>query len=126
VLGIAPGGVETISITCDPTGFVLPELPANGVSVCLELRLQATTKGSVFDPVEIFCGNFRDKQFFERGVCSTRFLNVTRLIRAGVQTGKRVILRGFRVAWPPGRAWLHVWHESIRSADRVLDSIIVP
>jgi len=125
VLGIAPGGVETISITCDSTGFILPELPANAVSVCLELRLQATTKGSVFDPlVEIFCGNFLDKQFFERGVSGTRFLNVTRLIRAGVQTGKRVILRGFHVAWPPGRAWLHVCHESIRSDDRVL--VIAP
>ena len=41
VLGIAPAGVETISITCDPTGFIFPELPATAVSVCLELRLQA-------------------------------------------------------------------------------------
>src|SRR2546422_867970 len=38
--------------------------------------------------------------------------------------GKRVILRGFHVAWPAGAARLHVCHESIRSEDRVL--VIAP
>jgi LmbE family N-acetylglucosaminyl deacetylase len=121
VLGVAPKSVETISIACDSTGFILPELSANAVTVFLELRLQHTVTGLVFDPsVEISWKTFCDKQFFERGVRGIRFLNLTRLIRAGAKAGARVMLHGLRVTWPAGRTSLHVCHESVRPDDRVL------
>src|SRR5438309_638494 len=122
VLGVAPKSVETVSIVCDSTGFMLPELSANAVTVFLELRLQHTATGLVFDPsVEISWETFCDKQFFERGVHGIRFLNLTRLIRAGAKAGARVILRGLRVTWlPAGGTSLVVCYESVRPDDRVL------
>jgi LmbE family N-acetylglucosaminyl deacetylase len=121
VLGVAPKSVEAISIACDSTGFILPELSANAVTVFLELRLQHGATGLVFDPsVEISWKTFCDKQFFERGVRGILFLNLTRLIRAGAKAGARVMLHGLRVTWPAGRTSLHVCHESVRPDDRVL------
>src|SRR5437764_9340610 len=121
-LGVAPKSVEAISIVCDSTGFILPKLTANAVTVFLELHLQYTATGLVFDPsVKISWEAFCDKQFFERGVSGIRFLNLTRLIRAGAKAGARVTLRGLRVTWlPAGRTSLHVCHESVRPDDRVL------
>src|SRR5437763_635116 len=79
-LGVAPKSVEAISIVCDSTGFILPKLTANAVTVFLELHLQYTATGLVFDPsVKISWEAFCDKQFFERGVSGIRFLNLTRL-----------------------------------------------
>ena len=125
LLGCAFEGVEEISTECDPTGFILPELSANTGSVCLELRLRSSARGSVLDPsIEICHGNFCDRQFFERGVCGARFLNLTRLVRAGVKTGDRVALRGFCLTWSSGTVNLHVCRESVRSDDRVL--VIAP
>src|SRR5437016_14202737 len=70
--------------------------------------------------VQNFRGNFFHKEFFRRRVRCNTFLNLTRLIRAGAKAGARVILRGLRVTWPAGRTSLHVCHESVRPADRVL------
>ena len=120
-LGVAPKSVEAISIVCDSTGFILPELSANAVTVFLELHLQYAATGLVFDPsVKISWGAFCDKQFFERGVRGIRFLNLTRLIRAGAKAGTRVMLHGLRVAWVTGRTSLYVCHQSVRPDDRML------
>jgi len=37
-------------------------------------------------------------QFLERGVCGVRFLNITRLLAAGITPGETVALRGHGVA----------------------------
>src|SRR5438132_11130453 len=84
-LGVAPKSVEAISIVCDSTGFILPELSANAVTVFLELHLQYTATGLVFDPsVEISWEAFCDKQFFVRGLIGISFVNLMCLIRAVV------------------------------------------
>ena len=120
-LGVAPKSVEAISIVCDSTGFILPKLTANAVTVFLELHLQYTATGLVFDPsVKISWEAFCDKQFFERGVSGIRFLNLTRLIRAGAKAGTRVMLHGLRVTWVTGRTPLYVCDQSVRPDDRVL------
>ena len=63
-LGVAPKSVEAISIVCDSTGFILPELSANAVTVFLELHLQYTATGLVFDPsVEISWEAFSTSNF---------------------------------------------------------------
>ena len=120
-LAVASGGVETFGVTCDSTGFVFPKLPASTASVCLELSLHASVNGSILDPfVEVSWGSFRDRQFFERGVHGLRFLNLTRLFRAGVKAGDRVVLAGSRLAWKIGATRLHACHESVGPSDRVL------
>jgi len=121
LLGIVPSGVEAFAVACDSAGFVFPELPTSAESVCLELPLRATVNGSILDPsVEISYGTFRDRQFFERGVYGTRFLNLTRLFRAGVKAGDRVVLFGSRLAWKPGSVRVHACSETVRPDDRVL------
>src|SRR5947207_15845352 len=64
-LGVAPISVEAISIACDSTGFILPELGANAIAVLLERHLKYTPTGLVFDPsVEFSLVAFCYKQLF--------------------------------------------------------------
>jgi LmbE family N-acetylglucosaminyl deacetylase len=121
VLGVAPGHVETIAISCDSEGFVFPKLSTSAATVFLELPLYASANGSILDPsVEISSGTFHDRQFFERGVHGIRFLNLTRLFRAGVKAGERVVLAGSRLAWKPGSVRVHACSETVRPDDRLL------
>src|SRR5438105_13149239 len=82
-LGVAPQSVEAISIVCDSTGFILPKLSANAVTVLLELRLQHTAMGLVLDTSVVnFCETFCDIHFFECSDCGIRIRSLIRLIRA--------------------------------------------
>ena len=95
VATFASDSVEVTSIDCDPTGFTLPDLGPKAIGGLLELDVRASLLGRLFDPgVEIEAAGFRDPQIMERGVGGTRFLNVSRLLAAGLKPGTRVALRG--------------------------------
>src|SRR5262249_8229221 len=50
ILGIAGPTVETIHVSCDDRGFLLPGLKAGVTSGFLELDVHASTSGNIFDP----------------------------------------------------------------------------
>jgi LmbE family N-acetylglucosaminyl deacetylase len=90
-------------------------------SAFLELEVHATVAGRLFEPaVEIAAGDFRDTQFLERGVQGTRLLNLTRLLGTKGSAGAHVRLRGRRLKWRAQMACLHLCHEKLSAADRVL------
>jgi glycosyltransferase involved in cell wall biosynthesis/LmbE family N-acetylglucosaminyl deacetylase len=121
VLGCAGPNIETIPVRCDDQGFLLPRLSAGASSGFLELDVRASAIGAVFDPaVDIISYGFHDTQFFERGVCGTRFVNVTRLLAANSWAGGWIKLNGRHLAWRGGSARLHVCNETLSAAERVL------
>jgi glycosyltransferase involved in cell wall biosynthesis len=125
ILGLAGPTVETIHISCDNQGFLLPRLKAGVAGGFLELDVHASTGGRIFDPaMEIASDDYHDVQFLERGVGGVRFLNVSRLLSANKLAGGWVRLRGRNLAWQGKTARLHVCHESVSSDDRVL--VIAP
>src|SRR6185295_7088354 len=91
-------GVESVPVRCDTSGFVMPELKPETVNAFLELNLRTSIAGGLSDPaVEIHSRGFYDVQVLERGVRGVRFLNVSRLLAAGVAAGEKVRLRGRRL-----------------------------
>jgi glycosyltransferase involved in cell wall biosynthesis/LmbE family N-acetylglucosaminyl deacetylase len=125
ILGFAGPTVETIHVSCDSRGFLLPGLKVGVASGFLELDVHASTGGRIFDPaIEIASDDYHDVQFLERGVGGVRFLNVSRLLSANKLAGGWVRLRGRNLAWQGKTARLHVCYESVSSDDRVL--VIAP
>jgi LmbE family N-acetylglucosaminyl deacetylase len=120
VLGMAGPAIETVSVHCGESGFVLPECLIGPVSGLLELEVRATFSGKLSDPaIEITTGDFRDVQYVERGAQGARFFNISRLLnsRAG---GARVHLRGHGFSWGAEDACLHICREKVVADDRVL------
>ena len=108
----------------DSNGIVLPADAAGAVSALLELDVQASFSGCLFDPaIEINAGDFHDEQYFERGVQGRRFLNVSRLLKDSERRGQ-ISLSGHDIASSLRSARLHVCHEGIAADDRVL--VIAP
>ena len=123
VLGMVGPEIETISVRCDDSVLILPEPVVGEESAFLEVKLRASVAGRVSEPaVEIRAGDFRDVQYFERGVQGVRFLNLSRIFRS--KAGKRVHLSGRGVRWEPERARLYICREQVTADDRVL--VIAP
>ena len=121
VTRFSPASVEAIPVRCDADGFVLPEVKPSPSGGLLELSVRASTAGRLLDPaVDIEADGFRDSQIMERGVRGTRFLNVSRLLAAGVAPGAHVTLRGRHLSWRTDSARLHVCREAPTPSDRVL------
>jgi LmbE family N-acetylglucosaminyl deacetylase len=119
--GFNNAAIEMIPVRCDVSGFIFPELKPNARGGFLELDVRASTAGALLDPaVEIHARGFRDTQVLERGVRGVRFLNVSRLLVAGIMTGERVALRGERLAWQTNSARLHICREMLQPAERIL------
>src|SRR5206468_1987001 len=82
ILGVDVAAKETIAVSFDEGGFVLPATASGAVSAALELDVRASFLGRVLDPaIDIRIGDFHDVQYLERGVRGTRFLNVTRVLK---------------------------------------------
>src|SRR5262249_20574305 len=95
ILGFAGPTVETIHVSCDGRGFLLPGLKAGVASGFLELDVHASTGGKIFDPaIEIATDDYHDVQFLERGIDGVRLLNVSRLLSANKLAEGWVRLRG--------------------------------
>ena len=125
ISGFAGPTVETIPVSCDNRGFLLPDLKSGVASGFLELDVRTSTGGRIFDPaIEIASDDYHDVQFLERGVDGVRFLNVSRLLSANKLAGGWVRLRGRNLAWQGESARLHICHERVSSDDRVL--VIAP
>ncbi len=119
--GISSGGAIVLPIKLERNGFEMPKLPDDAVSACLSVRLKASSSGTIFDPfVEIVAGNFRDCQFFARGVLGRRHLNLSRLLHSGVKEGDRIILRCHRLSIVDRETEMVVCRETIGREDRVL------
>ena len=123
--GFSGPKVEAIPLCFSDDGLLFPELQPAAACGFLELNVCATISGSIFDPaVNIEADEFRDIQFFERGVAGIRFLNVSRLLSALKRAGGRVRLHGRHITWDPASACLHLCHEKVSTTDRVL--IVAP
>ncbi len=122
VSGLGGPSIEIVPVALRHRAFVLPHLKSGTVSGLLELDLQASFAGRVLDPYVELTANelFRDRQFLERGVGGTRYLNITRLLASGIQPGDTVRLRGRHLAFRGSRARLLLSSEAISAADRVL------
>jgi LmbE family N-acetylglucosaminyl deacetylase len=121
VLGMAGLGMETIPIRCVEDGFIFPELANGGTSGLLEVEVQASITGKLYDPaVEITARNFHDVQYLERDVHGVRFLNVSRLLASKILAGDRVRLSGHRLTWRARGARLHLCREQLSKNERVL------
>jgi LmbE family N-acetylglucosaminyl deacetylase len=117
---MAGPAIETVSISCDEDGVVLPGSITGAVSGLLEVEVRASVAGRLFDPgVEIRADDFHDIQYFERGAHGVRFLNISRLL-VSKAAGKRVRLKGHELTWEAGSARLHICREKVTADDRVL------
>jgi LmbE family N-acetylglucosaminyl deacetylase len=117
---MAGQAIETISVHCEETGFVLPEKAVGAASALLEFEIRASVAGAVSDPaIEIIVGDFREIQYFERGAQGTRFLNVSQVIKCR-DAGEQVRLNGHRASWRMESARLHVCREKISEDEQVL------
>ena len=115
--------VETISVHCDGHSFVAPEAASTAASAFLALDLRATITGTLFDPsLEIEAPGFHDVQCLERAVRGIRYLNITRLLAAGISGP--IKLCGWRLTWRPASAQLHISRERLQPSDRVI--VIAP
>src|SRR6478672_1603623 len=120
VLGLDGVSTESVSLQYDSNSIVLPADAAGAVSGLLELDVQASFLGCLFDPaIEINACDFHDEQYFERGVQGRRFLNVSRLLKDSEHRGQ-ISLSGHDIASSLRSARLHVCHEGIAADDRVL------
>jgi LmbE family N-acetylglucosaminyl deacetylase len=107
-------------LCADKEGLALPAMATGAISGVLELDVRSSFAGRLFDPaVEISAGEFRDVQYFERGVQGTRFLNVTRLLKYDGRA-ERICVRGRHVAGRFAGARLHVCDEKVAADERVL------
>lgn len=112
---------EIVPVVCDAAGFIFPNIESDGEVMFLELPLRSSPLGFVFDPVlELSAAGFHDRQVFERGVRGSRFINLTRLRRAGIRAGDRVVFRRRHIARMSGYGRLHVSTETLTPRDRVL------
>ena len=117
--------VQALPINATAGGWVMPDTANGAVSGFLEVDARATVMGRFCDPwIELVARGFYDVQFLERGVCGVRFLNITRLLAAGVAPGETIELRGHGVALRLEFARLHLSREMLQASDRVI--IIAP
>lgn len=81
------------------------ELPAAAFapnsSAFLAIEVSATTAGHVLDPyIDVRCDGVSYRQYFERGVAGTRYLNLSPVFQRGDSGGPRPIgLRGKHIRW---------------------------
>jgi len=121
IAGFCGPTVEAIPVRCNKGDLLFPELGPEAVCGFLQIDVRASISGSVFDPaLEVEADKFRDTQFLERGVAGARFLNVNRLLSALNGAGGKVRLHGRHLAWDAASARLHLCHEKVSTADRVL------
>jgi LmbE family N-acetylglucosaminyl deacetylase len=123
--GVNPRSATVIPVKLERGGFQMPKLAGNAISACLSVRLKSSFSGTIFDPsVEIMAGNFRDSQFFARGVLGRQHLNLSRLVRSGVKEGDRINLHCHRLSLVERQAEMVVCQEKVGPEDRVL--VIAP
>ena len=125
VTGMAADALETVALSADKHGFLMPEQALGATSGLLEVEFKASFLGRFFDSsVELVAGAFYDFQVLGRGVRGVRFLNVSRLLKAGVAVGEKVTWAGIFVAIKPGSARLHLSREEVEGDERVV--VIAP
>src|SRR5690349_4258759 len=60
-------------------GFVLSQETCDVVSAFVELYIETTFLGRIFDPyIEVTAGSASSRQYFERGAKGRRYLNISR------------------------------------------------
>src|SRR5579872_3699756 len=107
-------GVETVSISENVNGFVMPEIANSVTGGFLELNVSTRLLGALFDPsIDIEARGFHDVQYLERSVRGVRYFNVSRLLRSGILQGEEVTLRGRHLDWQRGSARLHLSRERL-------------
>ncbi len=117
--------VEIIALRCTDEGFSLPSFAADAVSGFLELMVESTLPGWLNEPrVEMNAGSFKNAQYFERGACGYRFLNVSRLLSHGIKTKQHVTLRGQGLKWRSGWVRLYLCREQLNTKDHIV--VIAP
>lgn len=113
--------VQVVPVNATRGGWVMPDTAYGVVSGFLEVDARATVTGRFCDPwIELLARDFYDVQFLERGVRGVRFLNITRLLAAGLAQGETIELRGHGVALRPESARLHLSREVLQASDRVI------
>jgi LmbE family N-acetylglucosaminyl deacetylase len=91
-------------------------------TVLLALDVSATATGRILDPfieVEHDCVSYR--QYFERGVGGTRYLNLSPAVQqSGVSSSRRIALRGRHIRWKPDASLIVFDSPAIGSGDTLI------
>lgn len=88
-------------------GFPWPGECGPADTALLELRIDATLAGRSREPwIEMRTRHFYARQYFERGAKGARYLNLSALLSEPPQSGQRIFLHGFGLAWRPQTARL--------------------
>jgi LmbE family N-acetylglucosaminyl deacetylase len=96
------GSHRVIALLLAPDGVDLPsDIDLRGQTVLLYLTVSALPSGHLLDPfIELRHGARVERQYFERGACGQRYLNLSSVFGPNEQTPlSRVNMRGRRLRW---------------------------
>jgi LmbE family N-acetylglucosaminyl deacetylase len=96
------GSQRVIALLLASDGADLPsDIDLRGQTVLLCLTVSASPSGHLLDPfIELRHGARVERQYFERGACGQRYLNLSSVFGPNEQTPlSRVNMRGYRLQW---------------------------
>ncbi len=118
-------GGKPSEVICRVDGFEFPKLADETTAVFLPLKITTTLTGRLCDPwIEMeLCGVTR-RQYFERGACGTRYLNLSGLFTGPTPPTGRVRLRGGRCVWREQQTQVFAFSEWLAPSEKVV--VIAP
>ena len=118
-------GGKPSEVICHDDGFEIPAFADANAAAFLPLVITSTFSGKFFDPwIEMeLCGVTR-RQYFERGACGTRYLNLSGFFTGPAPPKGRMRLRGGRCTWREQRTWVFAFSERLAPSEKV--AVIAP
>jgi LmbE family N-acetylglucosaminyl deacetylase len=99
---VSRGPHRTIALPAGPHAIDLPAAEyGHDVTALLALDLASSRAGCLFDPyIEVTSAGQSYRQYFERAVAGTRYLNLSPVLqRAGGNNARTIALRGVHLRW---------------------------
>jgi LmbE family N-acetylglucosaminyl deacetylase len=100
---ICRGNHHTVTVHVGADGFELPaDLGLIGRTVFLQVATKCSLLGRIFDPfIEMRAQELSFRQYFERGVSGSRYLNLTPFFQSDKQALRHIGMRGSSMRWAP-------------------------
>lgn len=98
---VCRGSHRTFPVSVRPHGLELAVPLGPGDTALLAIDVSATAAGRMLDPfIEVEHDRVSYRQYFERGVGGTRYLNLSPAVqRSGASSARRIVLRGGHIRW---------------------------
>lgn len=114
-------GGWSAEVLCQPDGFDFPPFGPSMKAAFVPLDIQATWMGRFCDPwIEMTIAGTTRKQYFERGVCGRRYLNMSGFLTSTPIPPGRVLLRGGHVTFSEQRTQMFGFSEHLERSEKVV------